>query len=150
MSRYHSPRELAHAVQQAAPVQLGILLYSTERPDTTPVWLLPDSYENPAHHRAKFGLWPCREAGDQVFVQWCVEKGVEGTAAPHFPASDILTARWAWPDFLAQARNRTFDARLKEAEARVGQSLTVRLQVFTATPGRSRDYAGRESQTVVW
>lgn len=58
MSRYHSPRELAHAVQQAAPVQLGILLYSTERPDTTPVWLLPDSYENPAHHRAKFGLWP--------------------------------------------------------------------------------------------
>lgn len=112
--------------------------------------MLPGPHESPAHYRAKFGLWPWGDAGDQVFVQWCVEKGVDGTAAPHFSASDVLDARWAWHAFLAQARSRAFDTRLKEAEARTGLPLTFRLEMFTATPGGSRGYQGRESQTVVW
>lgn len=150
MTRYHSPWELAHALQEASPDKQGLLFYNEHRPDTTPVWLLPDPYEKPAHHRAKFGVWPWGEDGDQVFVQWCVEKGVEGSAAAHFPASDVLSGRWAWPRFLEEARSKAFDARLKEAEALAGMPLTVRLSLFTAVPGSGRDYQGRESQQMVW
>lgn len=150
MTRYHSPRELAHALQDAAPSKLGLLFYNEHSPDTTPVWLLPDPYEKPAQHRAKFGVWPWSDAGDQVFVQWCVEKGVEGTAAPHFHTSDVLTSHWAWQRFIEQAHSKEFDAQLKAAEAQAGVPLTVRLSLFTAVPGRGRDYKGTKSQQVVW
>jgi hypothetical protein len=45
MTRYHSPREVAHAIQNAAPIKLGLLFYNEHSPDTTPVWLLPDPDE---------------------------------------------------------------------------------------------------------
>lgn len=150
MSRYHSPRELAHALQDAAPVNLGLLFFNEHRPDTTPVWLLPDPYEKPAHHRAKLGIWPWGDDGNEVFVQWCVEKGVEGSAAPHFASSDILGPEWAWTPFMARAHDKTFDARLRKAETKAGMPLTVRISLGTATPGRGRDYQGTKAQDIIW
>lgn len=150
MTRYASSRELAHALQDTAADRPGLLFYNEHRPDTTPVWLLPDPYEKPAHHRAKFGVWPWGDGGDQVFVQWCVEKGVEGAAAASFPASDRLDDRWAWPRVMAAAMDRSFDARLKRAEETAGRPLTVQLRLGTAVPGRGRDYAGTRFQQLVW
>ena len=150
MTRYHSPRELAHALQDTAPIKMGLLFYNEHSPDTTPVWLVPDPYEKPAHHRAKIGVWPWGEDGQEVFVQWCVEKGVAGSAAPHFPPSDVLKPDWAWAQFTERAHSKAFDAQLKAAETTAQQPLTVRLTLDTATPGRGRDYRGTKSQELIW
>lgn len=150
MNRYHSALDLAHALQDTAPRKLGLLLYNEHRPDSTPVWLLPDPYEKPAHHRVKLGVWPWGDDGQQVFVQWCVEKGVQGSAAGHFPASDMLGPHWAWQRFMTEAMNRSFDGRLKDAAARAGEPLTVRIDLGTAVPGRGRDYRGTAWQRAVW
>lgn len=150
MTRYHSPREVAHAIQDAAPIKLGLLFYNEHSPDTTPVWLLPDPYEKPAHHRAKVGVWPWGKDGTEVFVQWCVEKGVEGSAAAHFSFSDVLSPEWAWTRFTELARRKEFDTHLRAAELTAGVPLTVSISLGTATPGSGRDYKNIKSQQVVW
>ncbi|PYE53276.1 hypothetical protein [Deinococcus yavapaiensis] len=143
----YSPRELAHAIQDVAPQPLGMLLYNLGRPDECPVWLLPN-FETPAHHRAKIGVWPWGD--EHIFVQWCVEKGVEGSASALFPPSDVMTPKWAWHDFTRRAASKEFDVRLQDVAKRTPLPLTVRITLGTATPGAGRDYHGVDAQTIVW
>lgn len=149
MTTFNSPLDLAHALQTATSRHYGLLLHNKYQADASSVWLLPDRYEQVAHHRAKFGVWPWSDH-EQVFVQWCVEKGVEGKAASSFDSQECLGQDWAWWIFLERAKSIEFDKKLAEAVAIAKRPLIVRITLDTATPGPSRDYLGTENQTIVW
>lgn len=153
MTVYDDALEMAQQVAAAAAadsVPLTRLVYNVDQAHSSPVWLLPAPHVNPAHHRAKLGVWPWGEQGEEVLVQWCVEKGVEGAAAQHVREPRRLKPDWAWIQLLKDAQDGTFDKQLIEAEKRAGQPLTVWLDLGAASPADSGRRVEGKAQQEIW
>lgn len=149
---YSSPAALAHALKDVAahlpvPMKLGIIQYDRFEAPDTPVWLLSEPYEVPAHHRAKIGIWP---QDDQLFLQWCIEKGVTGAATQNFVAQQQMDASWAWMRWLSTLENGAFARQVTRATEQAGQPLQVQLNIGLATPRRQGHYQGLGGQQEVW
>lgn len=149
---YSSPAALAHALKDVAahlptPIKLGIVQYDRFEAPDTPVWLLPEPYEVPAHHRAKIGIWP---QGNHLFLQWCIEKGVTGAAAQNFVSQQQMDSSWAWERWLRTLENGVFAQQVQKATEQAGQSLQAQLGIGLATPRRQGRYQGLEGQEEIW
>lgn len=150
MTTYDDALEMSQQVAAVAPVRLTRIVYSSNQAHSSAVWLLPTPHEVPAHHRAKLGIWPWGEQGDEVLVQWCVEKGVEGAAAQHVKEARRLKTGWAWSQLLKDAQDGTFDGQLAKAEKRAGRPLTVWLDLGAASPSDSDRRVDGKAQREVW
>lgn len=151
-SSYNSPSALAHELKEVAayytpPLKLSIVQYDRFDAPDSPVWLLSEPYEVPAHHRAKIGIWPQQ---DGLFLQWCIEKGVTGAAAQNFAPQQQMDSTWAWMRWLATLENGSFAAQLQKAGQQAEQPLMAVLRFSTATPRRQGRYQGLEGQEEIW
>lgn len=126
---FSSPKPLAHALQDTAPLDLALLTFKRWSHDT-PMWLLPH-FENPAYHRAKYLVSTDQ---DGLFVGFGVEKGVGSSLAHSHDSRIVLTDSWAWKHMEGRALDGTLDRHVNTLRKKASVPVLVHMDFHQVPP----------------